>query len=232
VREPARGGLADDRSGNWLAGLFAGSSRILAQRGFPSLLLCFGISGMMVAVLGAWGPAFLQRSHGLPLAQVGLAIGPAVGLGGIAGMLVSGVWADRLIAGHGHPAAVLQIPLIVLPLSVPFLAGFVAAPTLLPTMMSAAVMNFLLSCGYTACVNYAVTTVDPAERGLIASIMLAASGLIGTGLAPFVVGALSDLLTPTFGSEGLRYALASMIPTPLIAAGFVWRTICQTRGEG
>jgi MFS family permease len=225
VREPARDGIQQDESGSWLADFVAGARRILSQPGFLTLALCFGVSGMMVAVLGVWGPAFLQRTHGLSLAEVGLAIGPAVGLGGVTGMLVSGVWADRRAARHGHPAAMLRIPLLTLPLSVPFVAGFVLAPTLALTMLSAAAMNFLVSCAYTPCVNYAVTTGDPADRGLVSSLLLASSGLIGTGLAPFIVGVLSDLLTPAFGAEGLRYALLSMIPTPLIATGLIWRTI-------
>ena len=90
---------------------------------------------------GVEAPQQLVDVSRLPLAQVGLAIGPAVGLGGVAGMLVSGVWADRLIARHGHPSAVLRVPLVTLPLSVPFLAGFVAAPTLALTMVSAAAMT-------------------------------------------------------------------------------------------
>lgn len=232
VREPTRSDVSEHGVGSWLSDFLAGARRILSQPGFPTLALSFGTSGMMVAVLGAWGPAFLQRSHGLPLAQVGLAIGPAVGLGGVAGMLVSGFWADRLMVRKGHPAAVLRVPLIALPLSVPFLAGFVTAPTLALTMACAAMMNFLLSCAFTPCINYAVTAVDPADRGLVSSIMLAASGLIGTGLAPFIVGALSDFLTPTLGTEGLRYALASMIPTPLIAAVFIWFTIRLARSPG
>jgi MFS family permease len=229
VREPARERVQQETGDSWLADFLAGARRILGRPGFLTLALCFGVSGMMVAVLGAWGPAFLQRSHGLSLAEVGLAIGPAVGLGGVTGMLVSGVWADRLIARRGYPAAMLRIPLLALPLSVPFVAGFVMAPTLALAMLSAAAMNFLVSCAYTPCVNYAVTTVDPADRGLVSSLLLAASGLIGTGLAPFIVGALSDLLTPGFGAEGLRYALLSMIPTPLIATGLIWRTIHLAR---
>jgi MFS family permease len=229
VGEPPRGETSEHDEGPWLTDFLAGARRILSQRGFPALALCFGTSGMMVAVLGAWGPAFLQRSHGLPLAQVGLAIGPAVGIGGVMGMLVSGLWADRLIARHGDPSAVLRVPLITLPLSVPFLAGFVTAPGLALTLACAAMMNFLLSCAFTPCINYAVSSVDPADRGLVSSIMLAASGLIGTGLAPFIVGALSDFLTPTLGTEGLRYALLSMIPTPLLSAVFIWLTLRLVR---
>jgi MFS family permease len=51
--------------------------------------------------------------------------------------------------------------------------------------------------------------------------MLAASGLIGGALGPFVVGVLSDLLTPRLGTEGLRYAMSAMIMVPLLATVFM-----------
>ena len=230
VREPPRESAAGTPSApSWGRDLWQGLQRILSQPGFPALALAFGSSGMMVAVLGAWGPAFLQRSHGVPLAQVGVVIGPAVGIGGIAGMLVSGALADRLAARHGDTLAMLRVPLIALPFSVPFLAGFVTFPTLGLTMLSAAAMNFLLSCAYAPCVNYAVTNVAPGDRGLVSSVLLAASGLIGAGLGPFIVGVASDLLTPGYGSEGLRYAIAAMIPSPAIAVALLWLAVRQAR---
>jgi MFS family permease len=230
VREPPRESAAGEASTfPWARDLFEGLGRILRQPGVPALALAFGASGMMVAVLAAWGPAFLQRSHGVPLAQVGVVIGPAVGIGGIAGTLVSGAFADRMVARHGDTLAMLRIPLIALPLSIPFVAGFIASPTLLATMMSAAAMNFLVSSTYAPCVNYAVTNVAPGDRALVSSVLLAASGIVGSGLGPLIVGAMSDILTPTYGEEGLRYAIAFMIPTPAIAFALMWLAMRQAR---
>lgn len=222
VREPVRQADAPRAPLPWSRDLADGVRRILRQPGFTAMALAYGTSGMMVAVLAAWAPAFLQRTHGVPLAQVGVVIGPAVGIGGIAGMLASGFWADRLAARYGDPAAMLRIPLIALPLSVPFVAGYVAMPTLFLTMASAAIMNFLVSCTAAPCVNYAISTVAPDDRGLVSSIMLAASGLIGSGLGPFIVGVLSDLLASSYGEASLRYAIAAMIPTPLVAFALMW----------
>ena len=230
VREPHR----QERQGEastapWTRDLVEGLRRILGRPGFVPLALSFGASGMMVAVLGAWGPAFLQRSHDVPLAQVGVVIGPAVGIGGIAGMLVSGALADRLAARHGDSLAMLRVPLIALPLSIPFLAGFVTMPTIGLTMVSAALMNFLVSCAYAPCVSYAVTNVAPGDRGLVSSVLLAAAGLIGSGLGPFIVGVASDFLTPIYGEDGLRYGIAAMIPTPAIALALLWIAVRQAR---
>jgi MFS family permease len=224
VREPEREtpiSPADDGD-RWLAGLKEGVRRVCGTPGFVPLAIGFGTSAMMGAVLGAWGPAFLQRSHGVPLHMVGIVIGPAVGIGGLAGTLISGAIADRLLRRSGSAAAMLRLPLVALPLSAPFMAGFLFAPTLLLTMVSAALMNFLLSCAFVPCVNYAVTRADPGDRALASTVMLAASGLIGGGLGPFVVGVLSDALTPQLGPQGLRFAMSVMIASPLAASAFLW----------
>jgi len=90
------------------------------------------------------------------------------------------------------------------------------------TMLCAAGMNFLLSCAFVPCINYAVARAGAGDRALVSTIMLAASGLIGGALGPFVVGALSDGLTPQLGDEGLRYALSAMIASPLLATVFLF----------
>ncbi len=223
VREPPRevthGAAAEhDR---WLAGLRAGVRRVVGTPGFVPLTLGFGISAMMTAVLGAWGPAFLQRTHGVPLREVGIVIGPAVGIGGLAGTLLSGAIADRLVRRRGSIAAMLRVPLVALPLATPFMAGFVFAPTLFGTMACAAAMNFLLSCAFVPCVNYAVTRADPGDRALASTLMLVSSGLIGGALGPFLVGVLSDTMTPQLGAEGLRHAISAMIATPVLATAFL-----------
>ncbi len=44
-------------------------------------------------------------------------------------------------------------------------------------------------------------------RGVASAIMLLIINLIGLGLGPLVVGALSDAFEPRFGEDSLRYAL-------------------------
>jgi MFS family permease len=131
------------------------------------------------------------------------------------------VLADRLVRRTGVVRDMLKVPLIALPLAAPFAAGFVLAPTVVLTLLCAAGMNFCLTCAAPPCINFAITRTDPGDRGVTATIMLAATGLIGGGLGPFVVGALSDILEPRLGAESLRYAIASLILTPAMAAAFL-----------
>ena len=124
----------------------------------------------------------------------------------------------------------LRVPLVALPLATPFMAGFIFAPTLFLTMACAAAMNFLLSCSFVPCVNYAVARADPGDRALASAVMLASSGLIGGALGPFIVGLMSDGLTPQLGAPGLRYALSAMIVTPILATGFLIAAVRNAAG--
>jgi len=221
VKEPAREtGAGVSPAQSYWKGLADGCRRILGLPGFPVMLIGYGLSGMMLFVLGAWGPAFLLRSHHVPLAQVGLIIGPAVGIGGIAGVLTAGFLSDRLLKQRGRPADMLKIPLVAIPLSIPFMAIFAFADNLVLTMSAAAVMNFLLSGVVPVTMNFAISRTEAGDRGLTSMILLAANSLIGGALGPLIVGAISDWLTPTYGDEALRYGITAMLITPPLALVF------------
>lgn len=237
VREPVREGAGTqepEKVGNYLADMVAGARRILASPGFLPLGLGFGISATLGATLGAWGPAFFQRVHQVPLAEVGLAIGPPVGLGGISGLLFAGMLANWMVKRSGRQVDMLRIPLIALPLSLPFIAGFVFSPTLPVTMLSAGAMNFLLSCAAVPCVTLAVGSVAPTDRGLAATLMLVFSGLLGGALGPFIVGAISDLAAMGDEARGLRYGLSFLLVVPVFATAALyaaWRALSKNPPE-
>jgi len=218
IREPAR--QQDDSTvtptteGGDLRGAIR---RVLATPGFASLSLGVGFLGTVGSVLGAWGPAFLQRSHDVPLAQVGAVIGPAVGISGIAGTVVGGLMATFLVQRRSSERAGLLVPLVATPLAIPFLAMFVLSSTLAGALAATSIMTFLISLGVAPCFALGSGMVSHRNRALASTLMLFAFGLIGSALAPFMVGAVSDALSPSYGAESLRYALATMLVTPPLA---------------
>ncbi len=230
VREPVRendGKAAAEPMSNYFADLLAGARRILGAPAFVALALGFGISTALGATLGTWGPAFLQRLHGVPLAEVGLVIGPPVGIGGISGMLFSGLLANRLVRRSGRQSDMLYIPMIALPLSLPFIVGFVFSSSLFVAMISTGMMNFLLSCAAAPCVTLALGLIAPTDRGLASTLMLVSSGLLGGALGPFVVGFISDMVTTGQDAQGLRYGLCFMFIVPVfatLALAMAWHT--------
>lgn len=228
VKEPARGQAEHPAAAgeSYLAGMLSACRRVLRIPGMASLMIGFGLTSMMTSVLAAWGPAFLLRSHGVPLAQVGLVIGPSVGIAGIVGTIAGGVIADMLVRRRGTQAAALLVPLVCAPLSLPFMAGLVFAPTLLAAMACGSVMNAAISASMPSTVSYAVSCAEARDRATLSTMLLAAAGLIGGSLGPFIVGSLSDLWADRAGSESLRQAMAVMLVMPVLATGFLlhaWR---------
>src|SRR5690606_2726899 len=118
--------------------------------------------------------------------------------------------------------------ILTLPLSAPCVLGFAFLPSLPVALLSAALMNFLLACAIIPSINFAVGAAAPGDRGLTATVMLAASGLIGSTLGPFIVGILSDYLHPALGEQSLRYGIAVMAAAPLVGAAFIVAAMTAT----
>jgi MFS family permease len=222
MREPARG-LHDGRSSPLPgAKLSDGLAHLFRIPGFGFMVLGMGVGAIPGAVLPAWAPTFLLRSHGVALANVGALIGPTVGLGGITGTIAAGMLASRMARRRGGEVHGLLVPVIAMPLAMPFYAIFCFSPSLTVTMIAATIMNFLLSSAVAPCIAAAIGITPPSIRALSSTIMLTAGGVIGGALGPLIVGAASDALMPRLGAESLRYALSALVITPMFAAGALW----------
>ena len=233
MKEPQRG-LHDepDASGAGLQNLGQSIRYLLAVPGFRLLALGMGIAAMAGGVLPVWAPAFLLRSHDVQLAEVGALIAPSVGLGGVSGAIASGFMASYFTRRHGREIDSLMVPLIALPLSIPFFIAFCFAPSLLVTLIAAAIMNFLLSSGITPCFSAAMGLATPTTRAVASMLLLASSGIIGAALAPLVVGAASDALAPQLGTESLRFALSGLMVMPLIGSAILWMAYRRSLAAG
>ena len=203
-------------------GLLAAMRAIISVPGLGLLALGYAASNMMFACLPTWAPTFLLRSHGVTLSQVGAVVGPPAVIGGLAGTILSGILATRLIRRSGDPWAGLIVPITALPLAVPAFALFLFAPSLPMVMIGIAVMNFMLSSSLGPCVALAVTLVPPTRRGLTSTLLLIVQTLIAFALAPLIVGIASDALAPVYGEQALRHALALILAAPLAASLLLW----------
>lgn len=199
-------------------GLWKAIRAVLAVPGLPWLAAGYGASNMVLASLPVWSPAFLLRSHGVKLAEIGALVGPPAVLGGIAGGITAGIVASRLIKRSGDKYAGLIVPIIALPLAIPAYATFLFAPSLTVVVIAIAVMNFFLSTGLGPCVALAVSLVPASRRGVTSTVMLIVQNMLAFALGPLIIGIASDAMKPQLGEEALRYALAVMLVAPLAAS--------------
>ena len=216
-RTAAAGG--DPLAGN---GLLASIGAILSVPGMAWLALGYGLADMTLACLPIWAPAFLLRSHGVPLEGVGALVGGPAVIGVILGNIVSGMIATAVIQRSGNRRAGLIVPIIALPLAVPAYALFVFASAMPAVLGGIAIMNFMLASSLGPCVALAVSLVPAGQRGLTSTLMLIVQTVLAFAVGPLIVGLVSDALASTYGNDSLRFGLAAMIVAPLIASLFLW----------
>jgi MFS family permease len=207
--EPRRG-LADDLVEERVERLgFGALLRTLATK--PSLLLIiagFSCAAMFGYGAIAWATAFFQRSYGLTPGEIGPVIGLIVGLGGTVGTFAGGWLADR--AGRRDPRWRLWVVCIAAGLATPLAVGAFLAQDRWLTLALLAVPASVAIFHAGPCFALVQQLVPLRLRAMAAAFLLFSLNVIGGGLGPFYVGALSDALQPSLGAESLRYAMLTL----------------------
>lgn len=168
--------------------------------------------------LGIWVPSMLSRSFELPIAQIGRLSGGSMLVAGGLATLFGGALADRWRTKH--PGGRLRF-------SAALAIGAAAAWALLllaPTVTVASTAFFLLAGLGLAWLGPAAADVHSLaperSRGLAIAAYFLVVNLIGYGVAPVFVGALSDSLA---GWGGIRAALVVSPLACCVAAWLLWQ---------
>ncbi|MDF0542690.1 MFS transporter [Sphingobium sp. H39-3-25] len=214
VREPAR-----EKAAGPAVPISAAFGILAKKPAFWLLALGAASSSMCGYGVAFWLPSLMMRSFGLDLVGAGQFLGALLLIGGVAGVLLGGWLGDRM--GAGDRAAYARVPAVCYALGMPLfvagvLSGSVTTAFLLFLLPQALVYVWL------APVLTAVQHLVPAPmRATASASFLLINNLVGLGLGSWAVGALSDALTPAYGIEALRYAIAAALCLYLLAALFM-----------
>jgi MFS family permease len=165
--------------------------------------------------LAAWTPSVLARSFDLTLVERGHFLASIFLIGGTAGVFAGGWLADRL--GQRDRSWYARLPAIAWLITAPtFVAGLLAPDLWLawPMLLIPNALNILWLGPVTTAVQHLVP--QPMRATASASFLLI-NNLIGLGVGPTLIGALSDLFRERFGTEALRYAAVSVVGFYLVA---------------
>lgn len=186
-----------------------------SRRRFLGPLFAGQIAVVMAdAAAGVWIAPVLSRRFAMQPQDFGGWVGGLIFLSGIIGAVLGGISAD---AGQksGRRGAILLGAVIAAGVGVP-MALFPILPNV--TMLAIALFGLILSGAVTGLVvSVALTVLIPNElRGLCIGAFIAIAGLIGFGLAPWLVSLVSSLLG---GEAHLPMALA-MVGVTVSALSF------------
>jgi len=224
VRDPPRSTAKVEGTSLWRA------FPLLARK--PSFwLLAFAASSSSLAGYGllAWTPSVLERSFGLQLVERGQFLASVLAIGGTAGIFAGGWFADRL--GVADRRWYARLPAIAWLITAPtFAAGFLSPNLWLawPLLLIPNALNILWLGPVTTAVQHLVPR--PMRATASASFLLI-NNLIGLGVGPYLIGAISDALKSSYGAESLRYAAVGVTAFYLLAAFLMLLAVRRLRAD-
>jgi predicted MFS family arabinose efflux permease len=161
--------------------------------------------------INIWGPTFLIRVHGMTTSEVGVRLGPILGIGGALGTLIGGYACDRLSARDVRNY--LRVPAFAALGMVPFVVLFLLWPESELAVLFLAPAVFLAGTFIGPLYSVALGLAKLRMRAMASAMIHLITSSVGAGVVPQVVGFLNDGLTPRFGDEAVRYSLLLLIAT-------------------
>ncbi|GAA4030921.1 MFS transporter [Sphingomonas rosea] len=189
---------------------------LAAKPTFWLLAFAASMSSLVGYGLALWTPSILIRSFDLSLIQSGQFMSSLLLIGGTAGVFAGGVLADKL--GHLDRKWYALLPAIAWLVTAPFfLFGFLSPNLTIawPLLLIPNALNILWLGPITTAVQHLVA---PAQRATAAGFFLLINNLIGLGVGPKLIGAISTHLKTSYGAESLRYAAMGVLGFYLVAA--------------
>jgi len=221
VREPERGRLDFKPS-------VMQSSVAVEKAGFYETIRMFFSRPVLVMVALASGATqfvtyaslnfttlFLMREKGMTLNEIAVYYALLIGVGISAGMYASGRLIDKF-APRGKQAYAM-VPAVGLALAIPFFIGFVWAPTWPVALLFLIGPTFFNYFYLSPAVALVQEEVKPQERVLSGALLLLVMNLIGLGLGPTYLGAVSDLLRESYPNHSLQIAFYTLVPFYVLA---------------
>ncbi len=211
VKEPPKPAVAAERV---KVGTVFG---ILARK--PSFwLMAFAAAGSSLAGYGLafWTPSIAMKTFGFDLTQTSHFFGSLLLFGGITGVLAGGILADWL--GKSDRGAYARLSAIAWVITAPlFAAGFLTSSPVLAWILL--LIPNALTLVFVGPMTTAVQHLVPSHmRATAAACFLFINNLVGIGGGSWLMGAISDQMTPRFGEEALRYSAVLATSLYLVAA--------------
>lgn len=227
VKEPKRGGLdapapasspAAAQSG---VGFWATVKMFFGNPVLLRLSLACGATQFVTYAIINFTTLLLMREKGMSLSDVAVYYALVIGIGTMAGMYVSGRLIDHW--SRRSKVAFAVIPAIGLILAMPLFVGFVWSPSWPLALAFLALPTGLNYFYLSPAVTLVQEEVRPDQRVLAGALLLLVMNLIGLGLGPTYLGAVSDFLKPEHPENSLQLAFYSLVPFYILAVlMFFW----------
>lgn len=166
-----------------------------------------------------WGPTYFMRVHQLTVAQAGILMGLGFAVFGTAGVLIGGLWADR-VRKAGHIDAPVRVALRIAFIQAPFfLIAYLTSNTTLAVVMFCCGMFVAAMVGGLQGAMVQILTPNR-MRGQASAVFLTVVNILGLGVAPIATAAMTDYVFGDPSDIGKSLAATTAIAL-VLAAGLL-----------
>lgn len=186
------------------------------QRAFRHILVAFCINYFFSNGITQWTPTFFFRSYAMDLVDLGSWLAVIYGAGTLFGNLLGAYITTRFFACK-EALQMRAISIVYVISGFFFLIIYLSDSQYLSlTFLGVTWLLINLCAGATMAAVQSLVSSD--MRSMAFALILLFANLIGFGLGPLAIGAISDLLSANYGVESLRYALVLATPCAWWAA--------------
>lgn len=221
LQEPVRGasdGLGDPDAG--ASPFIATISTLWNRRAFRLLTAVLALMSLTEYALFLWLAPLFSRTLHLPSDELGRQLFMYQGIPYMIGTIAGGLLSDRLYALDKRWIA-----------WIPAISIAIAAPAVLALCLSdgsraramIVVPSFVMGSYVGPCFATIQGLASVRSRATAVAFLVFVNNVIGAGIGPWLIGALSDHLHDAYGESSLRYSLLSLVPLYLIAAALLVR---------
>ena len=214
VREPPRGGLdkaaPKAEAAGSKPGFFATVRMFFTTPSLLLISLACGATQIITYGAGNFTTLFLMREKGMTLQEVAVYFALLVGICMTGGIFISGRVIDFFARSSRRAYAVL--PALSLMAAAPLFFGFIFAASWQNALLFLAGPTALNYFYLSSAVTFVQEEVRPDQRVLSGALLLLVMNLIGLGLGPTFVGAVSDLFRASHPHNSLQLAFLCLMP--------------------
>ena len=211
LQEPIRG-LSENRDlSEETHSSFIDVLRLLwSRRTFRHLAFAGALNAFAGYSTASWTASFMIRSHGMTTGELGTWLAGIMGLGGAIGVLLGGIFAEKLAVKDVR--WYLWLPTLTGIVTVPFMYAVYVADSAYAALTLSIIPGLLFNVYLGNALAMTHGMVGLRMRALASAILFFVLNIIGLGMGPWSVGFLSDTLEPTLGAESLRTAMLYLLP--------------------
>lgn len=214
LREPRRGAMEDPNADPAAPGENKSILGTISDFTKNPVLVWTSIGATLSAFCSygvtSWAPAFLIRERAMTLSEIAIFYGIITGVAGMIGTVLAGVLVDRL--SRRTPAAYALVPMGAFILALPLFVGFLLSPTWPWAIAFLTLPALFLNAWLTPALAVIQNTAPLDQRSTSAALMLFLMNMLGFGLGPVLVGAVSDSAKAGYADSSLQIGMLALVP--------------------